>query len=254
MEKDNNKPNQQNTSLGLWKATNAGTVALLQANKFDQLSKAVPNRISDLLDCEPITSLIRNAGEQTVKAYLEAELIKLAGNFNGNPALNLKDYQVPTIAEMLLENYKWESIEDFTLCFRKASCGMYGEIYRIDGAVIGTWFSRYLDEKYQALEARQAKEKLSQKDDLKKTVQAVDGSPFLKQMMDAIGPVKEAPKDNAKENEYQREKMNMPSTDSDKAREILLKAEYARECRDLHTGKLLEGKPEFSDWLKQKGI
>jgi len=29
-----------------------------------------------------------------------------------------------------------------------------------------------------------------------------------------------------------------------------LRAEYARECRDLHTGKLLEGKPEFKDWLK----
>jgi hypothetical protein len=257
MEKENNKlqpTKEQTTSLDLWRDSNAGTVALLQAKQFDKVSKSVPNKIDALLDCEPITSLIRYAGEQTVKEYLEVELIKLAGNFNGNPALNLKDHQVPMIAEMLLENYKWESIEDFTLCFRKASCGMYGEIYRIDGAVIGTWFSRYLDEKYQALEARQAKEKLSQKDDLKKTVQAVDGSPFLKQMMEAIGPVKEAPKDNAKENEYQREKMKIQSTNPDKAREILLKAQYARECTDLHTGKVIEGNPVFSEWLKSKKV
>jgi hypothetical protein len=33
-----------------------------------------------------------------------------------------------------------------------------------------------------------------------------------------------------------------------------LRAEYARECRDLHTGKLLEGKPEFKDWINDKKI
>jgi hypothetical protein len=138
-------------------------VALLRNNRFDQVSKSVSNKVSDLLDCEPITSLISHAGEGTVKAYVEAELIKLAGNFNGNPALNLKDYQVPVIADMLIQNYKWESIEDFTLCFRRASCGMYGEIYRIDGAVIGQWLARYLDEKYDALEQRKAKEKQQDK-------------------------------------------------------------------------------------------
>lgn len=147
----------------MWKASNSVTVSLLRDGKFDTVSRTIPNRISDLLDCEPIASLITHAGSDIVKAYVESELIKLAANFNGNPALNLKDYQVPLIAEMLIENYRWESIEDFTLCFRKASAGLYGEIYRIDGAVIGQWFSRYLDEKYQALEERKQKEKQLEK-------------------------------------------------------------------------------------------
>jgi hypothetical protein len=37
--------------------------------------------------------------------------------------------------------------------------GSYGEIYRLDGAIVLTWFKRYLDEKYQAIETRLMKEK-----------------------------------------------------------------------------------------------
>jgi hypothetical protein len=182
-------------------------VALLKANKFDELAKSVPNRIADLLDCEPIESLIRHSGKDGVQAYLECEIIKLAANFNGNPALNIKAYQVPMIAEQLLENYKWESIEDFTLCFRKAAAGMYGEIYRIDGAVIGQWFSRYLDEKYDALEQRKAKEKYQEKAEPAKEV--VDGSKYIKQILENLGvPSKEYdPKD---ETSFQKHKLANP--------------------------------------------
>jgi hypothetical protein len=196
-------------------------VKMLLRGQFDQLSKSVPNRVAALLDCEPITALVSHAGEATVKAFIEAELIKLAGNFNGNPALNLKDYQVPVIADMLIENYKWESVEDFTLCFRKASCGMYGEIYRIDGAVIGQWMARYLEEKYDALEQRKAKEKHDQKES-QRVSNAVDGSKYFAQILENIGPVKPPEKDNAKENAYQRQKMDYkPELTDDHLRRIL---------------------------------
>jgi len=215
----------------LWKDSNADTVSLLRDGKFDQVAKSVPNKVSELLDCEPLQSLISHAGGETVKAYIEAELIKLAANFNGNPALNLKDYQVPVIADMLIENYRWESIEDFTLCFRKASAGLYGEIYRIDGAVIGLWFSRYLDEKYDALEQRKAKEKHADKgvDLTKVTKEHVEkfgpGSEYYKEAQRNAAELTSGPepeKDNRKANEYQRFKHGyQPQLTKEHKRKIL---------------------------------
>jgi hypothetical protein len=46
----------------------------------------------------------------------------------------------------------------------------------------------------------------------------------------------------------------MPSSPPKHIELARLRQEYARECTDLYTGKVLEGKPEFSEWLKQKGV
>jgi hypothetical protein len=203
-------------------------VALLKANKFDELAKSVPNKISDLLDCEPIESLIRHSSQDSVQAYLEAEIIKLAANFNGNPALNIKTYQVPLIAEQLIENYKWESIEDFTLCFRRASAGLYGEIYRIDGAVIGQWFSCYLDEKYDALE--QAKAKIKHQEKAQPVKDVVDGSKYIKQILENLGvPNKEhGPRE---ETEFQRHKLENPPIETPKEN-VIARLAKLRECQE----------------------
>lgn len=233
----------------LWKDSNAATVALLQGNKFDEVARGVPSKVSELLDCEPIESLIRHAGQKTVQMYLEAELIKLAGNFNGNPALNLKDYQVPVIAEQLIENYKWESIEDFTLCFRRASSGMYGEIYRIDGAVIGQWFARYLDEKYDALEQRQKKAKTEKEPRIN---EVVDGSKYIAQMLENLGVPNEREKDNSKENAYQRHKLDnpYPVTPPEIVQAKMLHIEYLREMNA--SGKKPEHWENETEWLRKR--
>ena len=272
-QENNNKlqlTNQQHTSITLWKDSNAATVALLKDNKFDALAKAVPNKIAELLDCEPIESLIRNAGEQTVLAFVEAELIKLAANVNVDQRLNLKDYQVPVIAEHLMTNYKWESIEDFTLCFRRASCGFYGEIFRLDAAVIGTWMAKYLEEKYDALEQRKAKEKHAEKEALKLNVdedgdkcvigpdgkkhKIVDGTNYLKQILSNLGVEPEEDKTNAKENAYQREKLANPYKYF-KVRNLQIMAtsqEHAEQLVELmiKRGDLIEGEWDTSDYLK----
>jgi hypothetical protein len=201
-------------------------VGLLVNQRFDELAKSVSNKVADLLDCETITALVSHAGERAVQMYLEVELVKLAANFNGNPALNLKDYQVPIVAELLIQNYKWESLEDFTLCFRRALCGFYGEIYRIDGAVIGQWMARYLEEKYDALEQRKNKEK-KQESEAKRVFQSVDASKYIQQMLEQIGPVSRPGTDNQKENEYQRFKLESERRElSDEHLMKILKQEF----------------------------
>lgn len=194
--------------------------------ELDAVSKSVSNKITDLLECEPIAAVVSNIGTECVQIYLESELIKLAGNVNINPALNLKNHQVPVIALTLIENYKWESIEDFTLCFRRAIGGMYGEIFRLDGAVIGLWMSKYLEEKYDALEQQkhqikhqevQANRTLassSLSDELKKKSAAFGaGSEYYKQAEQIAAKLTEPinqPTDNRKENDIMRKKIENP--------------------------------------------
>lgn len=141
-----------------------------------------------------------------MKAFIAHELTKLIGMVNINPTLTIKPYQIPVIVDSLVESYKWESVEDFTLCFRRGSAGLYGEIYRLDGAIIGQWMSRYLDEKYDALEQRNAKQKHPILPE-KREGNIVDGSKYIKQMLENLGALPSEEKDNSKENAYQKFKL-----------------------------------------------
>ena len=230
---------------------------LLKSGKLDELSKSVPNKVSEILDCEPIASLAKNAGTENVQMYVESEIIKLAASVNVNPGLNIKDYQVPVIAEQLIENYKWESIEDFTLCFRRGSCGFYGEIFRLDGAVIGTWLSKYLDEKYQALEVKKEKEKKDTpavdlaKDAQKAAEKYGKGTEFYKQAEEIAKKLIGKPdvEDNSIENEFQREKLSYKPPTLEQVRMMELHNEYILANYTPFGEKREEWMPE-NQWLE----
>lgn len=72
---------------------------------------------------------------------------------------NLSDGQIQQIVEDLMDKFPNETIEDFILIFKKARQNEFGEIYRLDSAVIFGWVEKYLDEKYQVIEGLLMKEK-----------------------------------------------------------------------------------------------
>lgn len=210
----------------------------------------VPNKVSAILQCEPIESLISHVGSKTVEIYVASEIARLAANLNINPALNVKSFQIPTIAQGLIENYKWESIEDFTLCFRRAAAGLYGEIFRLDGAVIGQWMSRYLDEKYDALEQRKAKFKPE------KTVVRENNSEHadacIKKILENLGAPVSRDENNAKENAYQREKIGYTPPPDEVVLRRKLHIQWVRENFDPISGKPKENWISEEHWLKDK--
>ena len=105
----------------------------------------------------PLSVLIRTSEKKTVKQILDINLTKMVASFNLN--LNLKDYQIGQIIEDLIEKYPNETIEDFIYVFKQARQGAYGQVFRIDSAVIFGWMALHLEEKYNAVERKLMAEK-----------------------------------------------------------------------------------------------
>lgn len=117
----------------------------------------LPSKIELAIEQPKIQEMIKAIGEGPVKLMIQFELIKLAELMSVGG--NLNNAQVDFIADQLIEMYPTESLADFKICFRRGAMGTYGQIQRMDGLTIGEWMKKYLEEKYQALEAAMMKER-----------------------------------------------------------------------------------------------
>lgn len=105
----------------------------------------------------PIVELKRVVGNKIVAQAIDIQLTRLVASMNLK--WNLSDGQIQQIVEDLMDKFPNETIEDFILIFKKARQNEFGEIYRLDSAVIFGWVEKYLDEKYQVIEGLLMKEK-----------------------------------------------------------------------------------------------
>lgn len=135
-------------------------VRTLQAANFKAVSESLPTKVKDALGQPPICEVEKVAGRGAVVRYIEFELIRLTALISVGG--NLNDAQVQFIATQMVEMFPNESLADFKLCFERGCIGQYGEIYRMDGIVLRQWMEKYLDEKYQLVEAEVKKEKQSE--------------------------------------------------------------------------------------------
>lgn len=103
------------------------------------------------MDATPMCVLKRTAGIEPIQKFIEYELIKLSALVN--VVNNLKPHQIVFTAEMIIENYPAESLEDIVLCFRRGAMGYYGKIYhQLDTSTIMGWMAEHIDEKCNYLE------------------------------------------------------------------------------------------------------
>jgi len=117
----------------------------------------MPRKIELVFDEPRIFEVIQAVGEDSVRAQIEFELIKLASLMSVGG--NLNKAQVVFISGQLIEQFPNESIADFKICFERGAIGLYGDIQRMDGITIGVWMKKYLDEKYEVLEDKLKNEK-----------------------------------------------------------------------------------------------
>jgi hypothetical protein len=93
-----------------------------------------------------IRNLVKQMGDTTLLVALSGMILHTANYFNLTKSMN--DDQAIDTASLLIDTYPHETIEDFTLMFREAKKGKYGELYnRLDGQMIFKWMGLYLEEK-----------------------------------------------------------------------------------------------------------
>lgn len=117
----------------------------------------LPNTIEKAIGQPPISSLVKSVGLDVLKLQVEYELTVLSALVSVGG--NLTNFSIPFIADQLILQFPNESLADFKLCFQRGAMGAYGNIQRLDGVTIGVWFKEYLEEKYQAIEAKLMSEK-----------------------------------------------------------------------------------------------
>lgn len=133
-----------------------------------------------------INSLMRqeNLSEGVVIAVLSDMITRAAAFFNIQH--NITPAQSVDTASMLLEKYGYESLEDFSLIFKKAKRGEFGKIYnRLDGQIIFEWCERHFEEKISFREERHKSEK--GKDDGVDLMALIQGAPeSSRSVLDAL--------------------------------------------------------------------
>lgn len=120
-------------------------------------SASLPSTVKGALQSPRISDLKKAVDPKVIALAVEYELVVLNSLVSvGN---KMSDFQIQAIAQHLVEESPAESIADFKVCFRRGAMGAYGDIFRLDGVVIGTWLSKYYDEKYELHVDQLAKER-----------------------------------------------------------------------------------------------
>jgi hypothetical protein len=147
----------QQRSLTAERLSRNVTVQALSRQDFKQTSDSLPVRIEGTFDVPKIWEMVQATSEDSVKAFIEFELVKLAERVNVSG--NLTDGQIQSIANHIVISFPNETIADFKICFERATNGVYGKIFKLDGIEVGLWIKAYLDEKYDVLEKQWNKER-----------------------------------------------------------------------------------------------
>jgi hypothetical protein len=229
------------------------TVTKLQSNDFEGLEKSVGLSIKAILDCPNIAMLKKVVEPLKIEAFVATQLIKLSKMVNLDARLNLQGHQIPQIAEMLIEQYPVESLEDFILCFKRGSTGFYGTIYRLDASVLNEWMKAYLEEKYGLVEAQVSEVK-------KDPDSQIDYNAYLARLEAERLRTQEAKKEafeaerkrQLKELEFDSVKQGYQPMSKEQLKEYhvmrALEREYHLKCYNK-LGQKNENAPSFDEWL-----
>lgn len=223
---------------------------------MDKVSELMPNTIEQAVKGTPVCVVCQAVEPKKVEAFIAYELIKLASRVNVDQRLNIQEHQVNFIAYQLMQQYKNESLADFSLCFRRGAIGMYGEIFRLDGAVINGWMQKYMNEKYQVIE----RELIKEKDEYYKNIVPVNSDrDWLSEWQKAVSQsegIRAAEQLTREEVESEGQetpkKENYPSTSRSEIEMKKLHIQYIKANYDARTGKPLPTWISEDEWLKTR--
>lgn len=169
MEQESQQPTQNSSkSMLLASISQSTTARSLEKKDFRSIERSVKNNPKEILDRPNIAMLQKVVDPVLPELFLARQLEKLVESVNLDARLNMRPEQITELAEDLVDTFPVETLEDFVLCFRRATMGMYGIIYKIDKSVVFTWMATYLGDKYMYVEHvhQSAKEEGAKQDEI----------------------------------------------------------------------------------------
>jgi hypothetical protein len=271
------KADENQKQKGLSKDSKSDIVSLIKGNHvfLAKLSDGLPKDILKTQDLPRVKEIADDAGEANVRKYIEYELIRLQSLVSVSG--NLNDFQVQFVASQLFKDHPNESIGDFRQCFDMGAMGKFGEIYRMDGVVIGEWMRKYLEVKYQAIEEDLYRHKDNHYKVYPQSIPkaGTDEAPVeniappdvadrilkewedkIKNAPDVVKSVKALTPDEIKKEgrEIAPKKPSYPTTSASEIRERDIHLAYIKANYDARTGKPLDGWMEESEWRKLNNL
>lgn len=102
-------------------------------------------------------------GYEFLQAYIEGWIVNLREFVNIGKKMT--DSQTFETAMIILQDYKFLTIADINLIFKRAKSGYFGALYdRLDGQIILGWFHKYFSERCDAAEEESINDSLKYKD------------------------------------------------------------------------------------------
>lgn len=93
-------------------------------------------------DMPALAEIEKNYGYEFIQAYIEGWIVNLREFVNIGKKMT--DMQTFETAMIILQDYKYLTVADINLLFKRAKSGYYGKLYdRLDGQIILDWFRSY---------------------------------------------------------------------------------------------------------------
>jgi hypothetical protein len=206
----------------------------------------------------PIKQLINSGADKIQIENIVAVLILKYGNMLAVSG-GLKQGQALEIAKMLVEEYPYNSIEDFNVMLSRGVKSRYGQIFRFDISVIYDWMQKYTDEFYEEKERLEKADKVQHvvtmvhqdrtEEENKRIDELLNG--FLKQIesVEAKKPFSMSREDIQREGmENPHRPKYTPDPEAVAMHEIRLR--YYRENYDARTGTKKATWMGFDEWIR----
>lgn len=101
-------------------------------------------KTTDLLKCKPMFLQIKEHSDKAVKNKVAGFLIKCSSQLG----LTYEPNFIETLAEDVIDKFKYESLEDIAECLKKGRQGDYGTSYnKLTMIVISDWMAKHLEDK-----------------------------------------------------------------------------------------------------------
>lgn len=209
---------------------------------------------------KPVTQLIREGESKTrIEQAIAIQIVKYASMLHIGG--NLLPHEPVTIAQMLIQEYPLQSIEDFTLMLQRGVTGRYGKVFGFDISVVFGWMGEYMAEWAEEKESQINKEKnkLAEHIEPEPGQWSPETEKLVRDFQESLrgSSLKSVPQLSQKEI-YQEGQLTPPKQKgvlypSTTEEDIIMRnkrIEYGRMHTDLHTGKIKEGSLSFDEWIK----